>query len=65
MTAAASPSFAMNETPDTDSPARAMITVQPETRTARPLVAVAPPAARTGSFPSIRLWRWRVSWKSA
>lgn len=41
MTAAATPSLAMNETPDADSPARATITVQPETSTARPLVEVA------------------------
>ena len=33
---------------------RAMITVQPETRTARPLVAAACPAAWTGSAPSMR-----------
>ena len=35
----------MNETPETDRPARATITVQPETSTARPLVAMARPAA--------------------
>ncbi|BFO17755.1 hypothetical protein SHKM778_41430 [Streptomyces sp. KM77-8] len=57
VTAAASPSLEMKETPDTDRPARAMITVQPETSTDRPLVDVACPAAPTGSPPSIRSCR--------
>ena len=57
VTAAASPSLAMNETPEADSPASATITVQPDTSTARPLVEVACPAARTGSVPFIRSCR--------
>lgn len=55
----------MKETPETDRPARAMITVQPETSTARPLVAVERPAAWTGSAPSMRFCRCLVIRNSA
>lgn len=61
VTAAATPSLPMKLMPDTHRPQRAMITVQPESSTARPLVAAAEPAAATGSAPSMRFWRCRVT----
>ncbi len=63
--AAATPSLPMKERPETQSPISAMMTVQPDTRTGRPLVATALPAPVTGSAPSMRFCRCRVIRKSA
>lgn len=63
--AAARPSLPMKLTPETHRPERAMMTVQPETSTARPLVVVARPAESAGSCPFMRFWRCRVMRNSA
>lgn len=55
----------MNPMPETHRPDSAMITVQPESSTACPLVAAAFPAAVTGSWPSTRFCRCRVTRKRA
>lgn len=57
VTIAATPSLPMKLTRETESPASAIATVQPETITARPLVDTDLPAASTGSTPSISSWR--------